>query len=116
MRKNSHHEETTENSMDENKCDNNEESGDKEESDDNRNKYFHDKKSENLARLNLHSKTEIDTSTGSDTKTTKENKIRDEEMVTFDNRYVKQLQKIYFQSKVINFVLDYIPIFEKIMR
>ena len=51
-------------------------------------------------------------SIGDDTKTTEYHDFRHDEMYPFDNNTVKNLQLIYFQSKLIKFVLSYIPTFD----
>ena len=43
-------------------------------------------KTDNLAWLNFNYEAETDSFFGSDTNTTKENEVRDDEMVTFENK------------------------------
>ena len=77
--------------MDENKSDDKKESGHKEVYDYDNNNTFHGKLSNNSAQFHLNYETETDTSFGSDTKTTEENKFIDNEIVTFNNNNVKWL-------------------------
>ena len=61
----------------------------------------------------LNSETEIDSSDGSETKTSSEHAVRDNVMVPVDNTFVKVLQNMSFQLKVIKFVLGCVPWFDK---
>ena len=75
--------------MDENKSDDKKESGHEEVYDYDNNNTFHGRLSKNSAQFHLNYETETDTSFGSDTKTTEENKFIDNEIVSFNNNKVK---------------------------
>ena len=63
--------------------------------------------------MNLNSETETCTSEGSETKTSSEHEVRDDEMVTFDKTTVKVLQKVHFKLEGIKLVWGCITLLYK---
>ena len=68
---------------------------------------MNDKLDNNLAWLHFNYETKTDTSIGLDTKTNKEEEVRDDEMFIFDKITVKLIQKYAFSIESDQLCLDF---------